>query len=733
MSRSFSDIHEMQLVYDTAKQVYDGDISVEAAAKLLEKQVKATVNSIKMYFNIYACMRRGACYKMGTSASFTRFLLDNIYKDFGREAYVSAITSVKGNAAYRRSKDNGQPGLEIACIESIESVCPVLDFESIPTASFEISSPKPTKKKTTKTKPVNASKEKGGKGAVGHKAPQNKALDTIPQDTMDGKVIRKESSKAAMTLRKKATSSSDSNLEVFELNIQPAASILNVFSRLSYKPWYAIGEFVDNSTQSYLSHVKELSKDPNFTKLVVEVDYDPVKNQLTIFDNAFGMEIDRFQDAVRLDARNEHQTGRNEFGMGLKTAASWFGNVWKVVSTQYKSHNIYTAVVDIPQLKESGDNCIEIKRTKVDPNLHGTWIFIQDVTKKITGPRTIGKIRTLLSSMYRRDINQNNIEIRFNGEPIVFEEYPILQNYRGKTWKKDLDFDVLFESKKFHVTGFVAIMNPGSFPKAGFALFRQNRVVVGGLDQNYKPSAIFGQAQSQRSLKLFGELNMNDFPVNQAKDGFIWDDGLEDAFIDTLKLNIQEYIDIADISIKEREAEEQLSDAASDRLHEDVTNAINNAFNNGDSEDSEPFNDVEVPDTPKQDFPQNSDIQEYIDTVLHAEVLEETISTKREYKVQLGPADSVVLCVQWARGNNSYWIEYSANDECNYDITINIDHPFFMPFAKEEGFHKVLEKFTVAFVLAEIRAKMISGKSGYIRVSDMKNAMNKYLDKLSED
>ena len=39
-----------------------------------------------------------------------------------------------------------------------------------------------------------------------------------------------------------------------ELNIQPKAGILGVFSRLNYKPWYAIGEFVDNSTASYFGH-----------------------------------------------------------------------------------------------------------------------------------------------------------------------------------------------------------------------------------------------------------------------------------------------------------------------------------------------------------------------------------------------------------------------------------------------------------------------------------------------
>ena len=43
-------------------------------------------------------------------------------------------------------------------------------------------------------------------------------------------------------------------MENEELDIRPEAGILGVFSRLSYKAWYAIAEFVDNSTQSFFSN-----------------------------------------------------------------------------------------------------------------------------------------------------------------------------------------------------------------------------------------------------------------------------------------------------------------------------------------------------------------------------------------------------------------------------------------------------------------------------------------------
>lgn len=537
------------------------------------------------------------------------------------------------------------------------------------------------------------------------------------------------------------TESGDFNADVMELNIQPSASILHVFSRLSYKPWYAIAEFVDNSTQSYISHSDELAASPEFEKLIVSVKYDAEANILTIIDNAYGMEIERFRDAILLDSRNESQSGRNEFGMGLKTAASWFGKVWKVTSTQYGSTNRYTATINIPELDKLHLQNTKIYRDYVATDTHGTEIIIEQVTKKITGSRTIGKIRDLLSSMYRRDINNRNIEIWFNDEPIVFEEYPILTNFRDKSWKKELDFTVDFDDRSYHVTGFVAIMNPGSFPKAGFALFRQDRVVIGGTDSNYKPAQIFGQAQSQKSLKLFGELNMDDFPVNQAKDGFIWDDGLEDAFTDALKDNIQEYIDIADMSIKERANEIHFSDQASSELQQNVSSVIDNAFSTDNTDRQEKQNNPQTddpiedtsPDDPSNDKSTGTDIMEYIETVLNVEPIDEIVSTTRTYSVPMSPVIHVDFSVQWARGCNKYWIEYTETDTDKYEVLINIDHPFFMPFTKEDGFQKVLEKFALAFILAEHQAKLGSNKQGYIQSNVIKNFMNRYLEKLAEE
>lgn len=703
MSKALVDSGEMQTIYDTAKDVYEGKYATKYALLTLEGKVTGTKSSLKMYFNIYSCMRTGKCYKMGTSESFTHFLLVSIFKDFGVEAFKTALSAAKGNSVYRESVNNAQPGIERACRDAISDCGVEIEYDDIPAAMI-----KPSIDDMEIHVASNAARED---------------------------VFIKEEKRTPPVVRIPVDNVTAESGDVFELNIQPAASILNVFSRLSYKPWYAIAEFVDNSTQSYISHAEILDRVPGFDKLVVSVKYSPITNTLTITDNAYGMEIERFRDAILLDSRNDTQSGRNEFGMGLKTVASWFGNVWRVTSTQYGSSNRYSATVDIPKLKEYSMNSVQIRRDYVTVDTHGTELVIEQVTKKITGSRTIGKIRDLLSSMYRRDINSRNIEIWFNDEPIVFEEYPILTNFRGKRWKKELAFEVTFGGKNYWVTGFVAIMNPGSFPKSGFALFRQNRVVVGGTDSNYKPPQIFGQAQSQRSLKLFGELNMNDFPVNQAKDGFIWDDGLEDAFIDALKSNIQEYIEIAEMSIKERANETQYSEQASTELQQDVATALSNAFSSVESE-SDVADTTEITTNPvAEEKPKESDndVQEYIDTVLHEEVQEEKVGTVRNYMVNISPVISVELNVQWSIGNKEFWINYTETSPDVYDVLINIDHPFFMPFSKDEAFKRVLEKFTLSFILAERQAKLASDRQGYIPANVIKNYMNQYLKMLAED
>lgn len=515
------------------------------------------------------------------------------------------------------------------------------------------------------------------------------------------------------------------NNEFSSLNIQPEASILSVFSRLNYKVWYAIAEFVDNSTQSFYSNEITLGEN-GIEEVNIHIDYDSVNKILTIRDDAYGMEKEDFIRAIRLDSPPNQQGGRNEFGMGLKTAASWFGNYWSVETTQYNSDNKYYAEIDINKLKEEKLNSIVIRTSKTSIHSHGTIITIKDITKNMSSATTKTKIVELLSSMYRRDLNSGKVNIFFNGQPLKFNEYNCL-NFREQTWKKELDFSFSFDDKTYRVTGFVGILDPGSYNKAGFALFRRDRVIIGGEGQNYKPNPIFIQAQSQVALKLFGELNLEDFPINQAKDGFYWDDGLEEIFIQALKDEIRDYISIAKMSIQERTRETEFSTEVANGVQERVNTCIQRINENNETID------LQIGDLPEVNL---NDVDKYKNYLKETNAtVEQNVGTTRQYNIRINPILEKTFVVSWTIGNDNYWMttETDDNNPNKKLINININHPFFKPYSTQEDFKIVLEKFVLAFTLSIEQLLAVSDKNGYVLYTDIEHQLNKNLSDFAEE
>lgn len=520
------------------------------------------------------------------------------------------------------------------------------------------------------------------------------------------------------------------DFEIHELNIQPQAGVIGVFSRLNYKPWYAIAEFVDNSTQSFYSHQEKLAEN-GVDGVEIRIDYDSEKDILTIVDTAFGMELEDFSRAVKIDSPPEDKSGRNEYGMGLKTAASWFGNIWSVRSTQLGSENEYYTEINIPELRQNNLNSVSIRRTKVDYAQHGTAIIIRDITKKVGSPRTKNKITELLKSMYRRDLNSGLVRIEYDGEPLYYDDHDCL-SFRNRTWRKDLEFSIEFDGRDHRVTGFVGILKHGGFGRAGFALFRRNRVVVGGEDFNYKPEEIFGQAQSTIAHKLFGELDLDDFPVNQAKDGFVWDDGLEEEFIRQLKSHIKEYIEIAKITNKDREKEEATSKEVSDNVQNNVQDTIDRSFGDPQTQQEPTIFDT----TPQPTVPEElSELGLYKEYQAEQNNLPEKIDNKvRSYSIRLDGASKCTISVQWTIGNSSTWIKVDPEEDgSSANIQLNINHPFFKPFSEKEDFKTVLEKFAIAFALAELRARKNANSDGMINPNAFRTHINNFLRELTDE
>ena len=151
-------------------------------------------------------------------------------------------------------------------------------------------------------------------------------------------------------------------------DIRPSlGQILESYERLSYKARSALSEFVDNSTASYFqnkdflinNHKNEGFKDPFKLKIVIE--YDKSKKTLTVTDNAMGMDKNELYNALKIANRPKDTSGRNEFGMGLKTSASWFSKKWEVITKKANSKKSYKVEVDIKNLLKTGQNDFSIE------------------------------------------------------------------------------------------------------------------------------------------------------------------------------------------------------------------------------------------------------------------------------------------------------------------------------------------------------------------------------------
>lgn len=509
-----------------------------------------------------------------------------------------------------------------------------------------------------------------------------------------------------------------------EFNIQPDASILGVFSRLNYKTWYAIAEFVDNSTQSFYSNESELAR-KDITSITVRITYDIESHELTIEDDAFGMNKKDFLRAVKLDAKPEFQGGRNEFGMGLKTAASWFGDIWSVESTELGSSKKFFTEVNIQTLKKEKINTVPIITSKTEENLHGTKIIIHNITKKVN-KTSLEKTKNLIRSMYRRDINSGKVKIIFNEEELFFKEYECL-TYKEKTWKKELNFTFNFNNEEHNVKGFVGILRDGGFSRAGFNLFRRNRVVIGGdIDElNYRPKAIFGHRASEKALKLFGELDLDDFPVNQAKDGFIWDDGLEEAFVMELKKNIPEYISIADKTKRELVKEDNFTEEKSQKVRDASKSFIENLVIPSDPKEQNgilDFGDTNI-ETDEEQF------DAYI-TETNTELKEKSFASPREYNIKINDFNTHKLVISWESRGADTWVKIYEDEPNITKISININHNFFKPFVIRDDFQPVLERFVAAYAMSIIMAKKDAGPDGKIIPSVITNKLNDFLSKI---
>lgn len=323
-----------------------------------------------------------------------------------------------------------------------------------------------------------------------------------------------------------------------KINIRPGVNVLAVLPHLNYKAWFALAEFVDNSIQSSINRKRELSQiDGGSFQLRVDIVFDPIEKAITITDNAAGISSKEYQRAFRPAEIPPDATGLSEFGMGMKSAACWFAPNWSVRTSALGEPIERTVFFDIDQIVHDSIEELNIGSMVVGADKHYTEVRLDNIRRFPRG-KTVHKIKEHLASIYRVYLRDGDLVLRVDGEDLAYEDPEILRapSYKDPEspqvdWKLDVDID-LGEGRS--ASGFVAIRKTASTRLAGLSLFRRKRLILGSVDETYRPEEIFGRSNTYPFQRIFGEINLRGFFVSHTKDGVKWEE-CEDDFLVKLR------------------------------------------------------------------------------------------------------------------------------------------------------------------------------------------------------
>jgi hypothetical protein len=330
------------------------------------------------------------------------------------------------------------------------------------------------------------------------------------------------------------------------LQMEIGLNAIASYRRLDYEIWYALAEFVDNSTQSFLNHRDELEAayEQEGEGLAVRITYERTGRDqvLRIADNAMGMDLNELTHALKVAFPPENPTGRCRYGMGMKTASCWIGNKWWIRTKKLGETTEYTVVVDVKAIEEGNAELPTKERENVAAGKHYTVIEIRDHNREFKG-RTIQKIKDHLRSIYRADLRNQELILSYNGDELEWQDFDdrLRKDRSGEIYKRPFEFEV--EGKRVH--GWAGILDRGSRADTGFSIMHANRVVRGWPDA-WRPEKIFGiQRNDLLNQRLLGEIHLDAFEVTHTKDNIQWFGDEQEQVEKKLQVAISDLINVA--------------------------------------------------------------------------------------------------------------------------------------------------------------------------------------------
>lgn len=322
-----------------------------------------------------------------------------------------------------------------------------------------------------------------------------------------------------------------------------------MFPSFDYKPWLAIAELLDNSITSYQQNREalELVDGPDFT-LVLKVEYDSKLNQLVIADNAGGIPAERFPDAFALAKAPDDLRFISRYGVGMKAAACWFAREWTLRTSALGEPVERTVDWSTAEITENEITEIPESVREVGSNEHYTVITLKNLIHSVNAPRTSKKIETFLPHIFREFIREYGVEIYWNGKRLDVEEPEILEASPG--WDKSSPVRLWVEDVRLEmhdgrvIVGRAFILRKMKRAYTALNMFWHQRLILGNIEPNHRPSDLFGAGNSFETGRLCVELHLDEYEPTVDKKGFKFqdDEASLEEIIDSLKKAVPELL-----------------------------------------------------------------------------------------------------------------------------------------------------------------------------------------------
>ena len=507
----------------------------------------------------------------------------------------------------------------------------------------------------------------------------------------------------------------DKNIPVVDITI--GSNMYGRISDLPNTPSHVLAEFIDNALQSFRDNKEKLlSINPTY-RLEIHIDFQWDDNNqtssITIHDNAGGINTENFAKAFKLANTPENNQGLNEFGMGLKTAALWLGNVWSLRTTAFDEDVCRSVTFNLNQVLNDSLKEINVVSESADYNEHFTEITITSPTNKAPSKKSLQKIKVELASIYRKSLRTDEADIFVENEKLVFEETEILtapsvkeSNGASIYWRKDIDF----KFGKYRATGFIGILKDINSTKNGFVLLRRGRVVYGAeTDGRYFPKSLSGSTGTFRYKRIFGELELEGFAVSFNKNDLQDKENLE-ALMEMLR---------GEIHTKNFDLYNQAEDYRLDERQKSINKIVkSHNTNKKKGEKVEVQTQVAPQHTATSTHTPITSMTSVPVVIEHEPVVMGHIDdiyniNGKDYKLRVEMVD---------KGKELVWLDTSRKKDNVVICKINMNHVFFQHFQKSE-------KAVVAILKTMALAKFTAKEDGNDSTAEMFDSFNAYIKK----